>query len=313
MPGAGWPTTRPRRLWQDGRRRVCAVASDSPDSARRVRPLVDKHNSRAVRETAPPAPCDARPHDAQMAQFGQYGGQAGGAPQFEQQPWFQMEPQGNMGSNHSSANSLDGMYAPSPGFQGPGAGYGSYDNGQSSFGYDPSLEDEPPLLEELGIDFGDIWSKTKLVLKPSLSEIDPVLVEDADLAGPLVFVFALGGMLMLHGKLHFGYVYGFGMSSCVATYALLNLMTESSAGIEFGAVVSFLGYCLLPVIALAVAALAVSMTSTLGSILSALTVLASTGTSTRLFEAKLHMRHQRYLIAYPLALIYSVFVLITIF
>ncbi|KAH8096051.1 hypothetical protein JL720_3399 [Aureococcus anophagefferens] len=189
-----------------------------------------------------------------MAQFGQYGGQAGGAPQFEQQPWFQMEPQGNMGSNHSSANSLDGIRP----------------------GYDPSLEDEPPLLEELGIDFGDIWSKTKLVLKPSLSEIDPVLVEDADLAGPLVFVFALGGMLMLHGKLHFGYVYGFGMSSCVATYALLNLMTESSAGIEFGAVVSFLGYCLLPVIALAVAALAVSMTSTLGAS-SALTVLASTG------------------------------------
>ena len=25
--------------------------------------------------------------------------------------------------------------------------------------------DEPPLLEELGIDFADIWSKTKLVLR----------------------------------------------------------------------------------------------------------------------------------------------------
>ena len=42
-------------------------------------------------------------------------------------------------------------------------------------------------------------------------------------------------------------------------------------------------------------------------------VLASTCTSTRLFEAKLHMRPQLYLIAYPLALIYSCFVLITIF
>ena len=44
-----------------------------------------------------------------------------------------------------------------------------------------------------------------------------------------------------------------------------------------------------------------------------LAVLASTCTATRLFEAKLHMRHQRYLVAYPLALIYSCFVLITIF
>mgnify|MGYP006888859850 CR=1 FL=1 len=34
---------------------------------------------------------------------------------------------------------------------------------------------------------------------------------------------------------------------------------------------------------------------------------------TRLFEAKLRMRSQRYLIAYPLALIYSCFVLLTIF
>ena len=90
-------------------------------------------------------------------------------------------------------------------------------------------------------------------------------------------------------------------------------MTESDAGIEFSAVVSFLGYCLLPVIALAMAAIAVDMTSPVGTCLAALSVLACTGTSTRLFEAKLHMRHQRYLIAYPLALIYSCFVLITIF
>ena len=146
-----------------------------------------------------------------------------------------------------------------------------------------------------------------------MSEIDERLVEESDLAGPIVFVFMLGGMLMLHGKLHFGYVYGFGLSSCLATYTLLNLMSESEAGVDFSAVVSFLGYCLLPVIILAAVALVVDMTSTLGSTFAALAVLACTGTSTRLFEAKLHMRHQRYLIAYPLALIYSCFVLITIF
>ena len=222
--------------------------------------------------------------------------------------------QPNLGARNTSGMESS-MYAPQPnvgfGFGAPGAAAST--SSASSFGYDPSYDDEPPLLEELGVDFADIWSKTKLVLKPSMSEIDESLVEEADLAGPIVFVFTLGGMLMLHGKLHFGYVYGFGMSSCVATYVLLNLMTESDAGIEFSAVVSFLGYCLLPVIALAMAAIAVDMTSPVGTCLAALSVLACTGTSTRLFEAKLHMRHQRYLIAYPLALIYSCFVLITIF
>ena len=56
-----------------------------------------------------------------------------------------------------------------------------------------------------------------------------------------------------------------------------------------------------------------SSSSVPGQVLGGLAVLASTCTSTRLFEAKLHMRPQRYLIAYPLALIYSCFVLITIF
>ena len=102
------------------------------------------------------------------------------------------------------------------------------------------------------------------------------------------------------------------MSSCVATYVLLNLMHQDG-GVAFGTVVSFLGYCLLPVVLLAAASIVVSSSSVPGQVLGGLAVLASTCTSTRLFEAKLHMRPQRYLIAYPLALIYSCFVLITIF
>ena len=85
----------------------------------------------------------------------------------------------------------------------------------TSFGYDPSGIDEPPLLEELGVDFEDIWSKTKLVLTPSFRAVDERLVEGSDLAGPAVFALLLAGALVLRGKLHFGYVYGFGLSSCV--------------------------------------------------------------------------------------------------
>ena len=81
----------------------------------------------------------------------------------------------------------------------------------------------------------DIWSKTKLVLTPSFRAVDERLVEGSDLAGPAVFALLLAGALVLRGKLHFGYVYGFGLSSCVATYVLLNLMHQDG-GVAFGTV-----------------------------------------------------------------------------
>ena len=136
----------------------------------------------------------------------------------------------------------------------------------ASFGYDPSGIDEPPLLEELGVDFEDIWSKTKLVLTPSFRAVDERLVEGSDLAGPAVFALLLAGALVLRGKLHFGYVYGFGLSSCVTTYVLLNLMHQDG-GVAFGTVVSFLGYCLLPVVLLAAASIVVSSSSVPGQVL----------------------------------------------
>lgn len=169
------------------------------------------------------------------------------------------------------------------------------------------------MLQELGISFRDIWTKTKLVLRPSISEIEEDIVEDADLAGPIIFGLCLGGMLLLRGKVHFGYIYGFGVSSCVGTYIMLNLMASPETGIEFAYVVSFLGYCLLPVVCLAAIALVVSLTGPVGNLLAAICIFCCTWTSTRLFETKLRARHQRYLMAYPLALIYCCFVLITIF
>ena len=245
------------------------------------------------------------------------GDYASGGQQFPEQPQQfsqQQEFQFNLGEDPTWGAQAQPTQYTSNGFNQPtpngGAFYASSQG--TSFGYDPSGIDEPPLLEELGVDFEDIWSKTKLVLTPSFRAVDERLVEGSDLAGPAVFALLLAGALVLRGKLHFGYVYGFGLSSCVATYVLLNLMHQDG-GVAFGTVVSFLGYCLLPVVLLAAASIVVSSSSVPGQVLGGLAVLASTCTSTRLFEAKLHMRPQRYLIAYPLALIYSCFVLITIF
>lgn len=44
------------------------------------------------------------------------------------------------------------------------------------------------------------------------------------MAGPLMFALVLGVCLLLSGKLHFGYIYGFGLLGCAALYLLVNLM-----------------------------------------------------------------------------------------
>lgn len=88
---------------------------------------------------------------------------------------------------------------------------------------------EPPLLEELGINFRHIWEKTKTVLMPMRS-MDEHIMDDADLAGPLFFLLCFGIFLLMTGKVHFGYIYGFGVSGCLAMYLVLNLLVSLYAG-----------------------------------------------------------------------------------
>lgn len=51
------------------------------------------------------------------------------------------------------------------------------------------------------------------------------------------------------GKVTFSYIYGIGVLGCLAFYALLSVMTTQSS-VTVGAVVSVLGYCLLPMVVL---------------------------------------------------------------
>ena len=184
------------------------------------------------------------------------------------------------------------------------------------------IDNEPPLLEELGINLEHIKAKVLAVILPfqrvtgKTIHMDPsMIVEDADLAGPLLFALALGGELLMTGKLHFGYIYGFGLFGCMAMTLILNLMTPKEA-ISIWTVASILGYALLPVnILAAVKILVVNIIrlETFGRVLALMAVLWSTVAATRLLEVGCGLRHQRYLIGYPLALLYSAFVLLTIF
>jgi hypothetical protein len=218
------------------------------------------------------------------------------------------------------------------------------------------LMDEPPLLEELGINMAHILFKTKAVVLPFTRlpfiktgsshpqhqhphDMDPssIIIQDADLAGPLVFALLLGAELLVTGKIHsFGQIYGLSLFGSLGLTFILNLMKgplghaydsddaakpPNSASISVWATTSILGYALLPVNVLAGVKILfallllqhVALVVRLQRLLGVLTVVWSTAASTRLLEVGCGMRHQRYLIAYPIALLYSAFVLLTIF
>ena len=183
------------------------------------------------------------------------------------------------------------------------------------------LDNEPPLLEELGINIEHIMLKTKAVVVPfrrfhkgNSALTDPELImEDADLAGPLILALLLGGELLMAGKMQFGYIYGLSVFGCLAMTLILNLMSPEKP-ISFWTVTSILGYALLPVNLLAaIKLLFIFYLQGVTKALAVVAVLWSTTASTRLLELGCGLQAQRYLLAYPIALLYSAFVLITIF
>ena len=143
------------------------------------------------------------------------------------------------------------------------------------------------------------------------SKLNESILEDADLAGPLFYCLALGMCLLMSGKIHFGYIYGFSVFGCFSMYAVINLL--HAQGLDFWRTCSVLGYSLIPVIGLAALSILIDLRGTLGFILSFIVIFWSTLSSTRIFHAKLHLTEQYWLVAYPSMLLYSCFVLITIF
>jgi len=191
--------------------------------------------------------------------------------------------------------------------------------GQSQDSSYPLLDDEPPLLEELGINIEHILLKSKAVVFPFSrfggDQIDPrVICEDSDLPGPVAILLLLGAEMVLTGKLQFGFIYIYGLLGCIAMTLVVNLVSPNDA-VSFWTVTSIMGYALLPVNALALVKIFVMNLihlQTLGNILGFFTIVWSTLASTRLLELGCGLRDQRYLIMYPLFLFYSAFVMMTI-
>jgi hypothetical protein len=172
------------------------------------------------------------------------------------------------------------------------------------------FENEPPLLEELGINFDHIYRKTKCVLNP-FAKPHETIIHDEDLAGPLVFCIAYGFSLLLVGKIQFGYIYGITALGCLSMYMLLNLMSEQ--GVSAICIGSTLGYCLLPMIILSFISSVLTLNGIVGLILSVFFILWCSISSSKLFVNALNMTNQQMLVLYPCFLLYGIFALLNVF
>ncbi|KAI8892741.1 hypothetical protein BC833DRAFT_610781, partial [Globomyces pollinis-pini] len=152
------------------------------------------------------------------------------------------------------------------------------------------FDNEPPLLEELGINFSHILSKGITVLNP-FSTVDRHIMDDTDLMGPIIFYFLLGGFLLLSGKIHFGYIYGLATLGCLLMYAILNLM--STTGIDAYQTASVLGYSLLPIVILSSISIFVQMTGAIGLVASVVAVFWCAYSASAMFVSVLELKEQR--------------------
>uniref|UniRef100_A0A8C7R6K9 Protein YIPF n=1 Tax=Oncorhynchus mykiss TaxID=8022 RepID=A0A8C7R6K9_ONCMY len=155
------------------------------------------------------------------------------------------------------------------------------------------------ICAEIGMNFEHIWQKTLTVLNPMIPA-DGSIMNETDLT-----------LFCSAGKSHFGYVYGISTIGCMMIYTLLTLM--GSLTVSYGCVASMLGYRLLPTVALSAFAVVFPLQGIIGTTLALLVIGWCSLSASKIFISTLAMEGQQLLVAYPCALLYGVFALLTVF
>ncbi len=251
--------------------------------------------------------------------------------------------------------------------------------GGKSIHGDEDYDNEPPLLEELGINLQFVWLKFLIVMFPqkdlqtlnhlsklSFSSFSKLVMKgtgkegygsslggsmtsnptafphdfESDMTGPVLAFLILAIFMLLAGKVNFGYVYGFSVCGCSLLHGVLELMYASSPSqpqqqqqqqqpqqqqnwnidngnppLSYWETVSTLGYSLIPVVLLSFINVFIRCNGLFGLVLSVGACSWATYAATRLLDARMNLykQNQFVLVAYPVALFYAVFCLITIF
>lgn len=189
-----------------------------------------------------------------------------------------------------------------------GGGMGFADSGPSFTG---GIEDEPPLLEELGIDPGQIVRRTVAMLNPLKTRAEES--GDDDLAGPLLFGVIMGSLHLLQGRVHFGYILGWTTLATLAMYWLLNQLAAGGEGIELYRCGSIIGYCMLPMCLLAALVL-VLPSGMVTAIVAGVLILWCTSKATLQFMRCLpHAEGKRLVVAYPCFTLYTLYALLSVY
>ncbi|ROW01333.1 hypothetical protein VMCG_05942 [Cytospora schulzeri] len=273
-----------------------------------------------------------------MSQYG-YGAPAQGNPAYAPQSAQNLQffpssyAPADVSGHATPSQASYGYGAPPPpssgagnfGFGGPAAGVsgrmgeqGGLRTGWIAAFSTEGYEGEPPLLEELGVNFGHIQAKTLAVLNP-FRRIDQHLMDDSDLAGPFLFAGLFGFFLLFAGNLHFGYIYGLGVLGSISLHTIISLMTPAdddptlSSTLTYFRSASVLGYCLLPLTVTSLVGIVMPMDTPLGIVMTSAAIMWCTYSASGIFCAVGRMRGMRGLVAYPLALFYVGFGLMSIF
>jgi len=218
----------------------------------------------------------------------------------------------------ANANPQGGVdwYTPSSGYTyntSSGAGFSGGAGGLGG-GHSANFEDEPPLLEELGIDVAGILKKTRSVL---LHRLNNKVLDDLDMGGALIFVFVLGGLHLLTGKLHFGIILGWSVVHSAALWFVLNQLaggdSSEGKGLDLYSVCCVVGYCLVPLVVFSVLSLLIPR-GLVTLALALLCTLWSSHTAAKVFVRRSPgLEEQQGLIMYPCLLMYSAFMMLCVY
>ena len=198
-----------------------------------------------------------------------------------------------------------GSIAGSTTFFTPQFGSGTFNGSSSKF------DDEPPLLEELGINTKQIWSKTISILNPFL--VNSNLHDEADLSGPFLFLMAFGLFQLLAGKIHFGIILGWVIISALFLYVVFNMLAGRNGTLDLYRCVSLIGYCMFPMVILSALSLFLPQAGVAIFIIASIFVIWATQVCTKLLIQVGRWDEHRGLVAYACFLIYTLFSLLVIF
>ncbi|KAK7279034.1 hypothetical protein RJT34_24077 [Clitoria ternatea] len=182
-----------------------------------------------------------------------------------------------------------------------------------SFHHSPSFDDEPPLLEELGINTKQIWNKTTSILNPLRVANPNNLHDDADLSGPVLLLMSFGLFQLLAGKIHFGIILGWVTVSALFLYVVFNMLAGRNGTLDLYRCVSLIGYCMLPMVILSALSLFLPQGGFAISVFAVVFVLWSTRACTTLLVQVARWDEHPGLVAYVCFLIYTLFSLLVVF